>query len=308
MSGHISVMYNECMAALKPGEGKLIVDGTLGGGGHSKGILDAGCRLIGIDKDADAITRCRKKFSAYEGRFALIHDDFKNLSAILKELQVESIDGALLDLGVSSYQLDEEERGFSYSADAPLDMRMNRESEKDARTVLNTYSEDELRRILYEYGEEKFAPRIAKMIVERRPLSTTGELADIIKDAIPAAARRKGGNPSKRTFQAIRIEVNDELSGLERALNDYIDALSEDGVLAVISFHSLEDRIVKKVFRKAEDPCECPKDFPQCVCGKKAKGKAIPRKPVLPTAEETENNPRSRSAKLRIFVRGCRET
>ena len=304
MSGHISVMFDECMAGLNLSTGKLIVDGTLGGGGHTEGILKEGCKVIGIDKDSDAIERCRERLRYYSDRITLVRDDFKNITEILSALDVEKIDGAILDLGVSSYQLDERERGFSYSADAPLDMRMDKDAELSARTVVNEYEEERLKRILYEYGEEKFSARIAHSIVLNRPLETTGELAEIVKNAIPAAARRTGGNPSKRTFQAVRIEVNGELEGLEDAIGDYIDALAPGGVLAVISFHSLEDRAVKRAFRKAENPCTCPPDFPQCVCGKKPKGKASPRKPILPTAEETENNPRSKSAKLRLFVKG----
>lgn len=301
MTGHVSVLYEESLKALLPAEGKVMVDGTLGGGGHTEGLLRAGCRVVGIDKDAAAIERCRERLAPFGERISLVKDDFKHIKAVLDRLGIEKIDGALLDLGVSSYQLDEGERGFSYSKEAPLDMRMDRESGLSAYDVVNGYSASELRRIIFTYGEDKFAGRIAAAIVRNRPIETTTELSEIIKAAIPAAKRRTGGHPAKRTFQAIRIEVNGELEGLEQALQDYIDVLAPGGRLAVITFHSLEDRAVKQTFRTAENPCTCPPDYPQCVCGKKPKGRLVNRKPILPGEAELAHNPRSRSAKLRIF-------
>lgn len=301
MTGHVSVLYEESLKALLPAEGKVMVDGTLGGGGHTEGLLRAGCRVVGIDKDAAAIERCRERLAPFGERISLVKDDFKHIKAVLDRLGIEKIDGALLDLGVSSYQLDEGERGFSYSKEAPLDMRMDRESGLSAYDVVNGYSASELRRIIFTYGEDKFAGRIAAAMVRNRPIETTTELSEIIKAAIPAAKRRTGGHPAKRTFQAIRIEVNGELEGLEQALQDYIDVLAPGGRLAVITFHSLEDRAVKQTFRTAENPCTCPPDYPQCVCGKKPKGRLVNRKPILPGEAELAHNPRSRSAKLRIF-------
>ncbi len=301
MTGHVSVLYEESLKALLPAEGKVMVDGTLGGGGHTEGLLRAGCRVVGIDKDTAAIERCRERLAPFGERISLVKDDFKHIKAVLDRLGIEKIDGALLDLGVSSYQLDEGERGFSYSKEAPLDMRMDRESGLSAYDVVNGYSASELRRIIFTYGEDKFAGRIAAAMVRNRPIETTTELSEIIKAAIPAAKRRTGGHPAKRTFQAIRIEVNGELEGLEQALQDYIDVLAPGGRLAVITFHSLEDRAVKQTFRTAENPCTCPPDYPQCVCGKKPKGRLVNRKPILPGEAELAHNPRSRSAKLRIF-------
>ena len=301
MTGHVSVLYEESLKALLPAEGKVMVDGTLGGGGHTEGLLRAGYRVVGIDKDAAAIERCRERLAPFGEQISLVKDDFKHIKAVLDRLGIEKIDGALLDLGVSSYQLDEGERGFSYSKEAPLDMRMDRESGLSAYDVVNGYSASELRRIIFTYGEDKFAGRIAAAMVRNRPIETTTELSEIIKAAIPAAKRRTGGHPAKRTFQAIRIEVNGELEGLEQALQDYIDVLAPGGRLAVITFHSLEDRAVKQTFRTAENPCTCPPDYPQCVCGKKPKGRLVNRKPILPGEAELAHNPRSRSAKLRIF-------
>ena len=301
MTGHVSVLYEESLKALLPAEGKVMVDGTLGGGGHTEGLLRAGCRVVGIDKDAAAIERCRERLAPFGEQISLVKDDFKHIKAVLDRLGIEKIDGALLDLGVSSYQLDEGERGFSYSKEAPLDMRMDRESGLSAYDVVNGYSASELRRIIFTYGEDKFAGRIAAAMVRNRPIETTTELSEIIKAAIPAAKRRTGGHPAKRTFQAIRIEVNGELEGLEQALQDYIDVLAPGGRLAVITFHSLEDRAVKQTFRTAENPCTCPPDYPQCGCGKKPKGRLVNRKPILPGEAELAHNPRSRSAKLRIF-------
>ena len=272
MTGHVSVLYEESLKALLPAEGKVMVDGTLGGGGHTEGLLRAGYRVVGIDKDAAAIERCRERLAPFGEQISLVKDDFKHIKAVLDRLGIEKIDGALLDLGVSSYQLDEGERGFSYSKEAPLDMRMDRESGLSAYDVVNGYSASELRRIIFTYGEDKFAGRIAAAMVRNRPIETTTELSEIIKAAIPAAKRRTGGHPAKRTFQAIRIEVNGELEGLEQALQDYIDVLAPGGRLAVITFHSLEDRAVKQTFRTAENPCTCPPDYPQCVCGKSQRG------------------------------------
>lgn len=303
--GHIPVLYQETLEALNLGPGKTIVDGTLGGGGHASGILKAispGGRLIGIDRDAAAIKRCQKRLFEYQGITTFVHDNFKNVKQILSDLGIKQIDGAVLDLGVSSYQLDESERGFSYQNDAPLDMRMDQSSAFSAYNVVNEYSEEELCRMIKEYGEEKWAARIAKFIAEERrkkKIETTQQLTEIIKKAIPAAARREGPHPAKRTFQAIRIEVNGELTELSKALEDYVSVLGSGGRLAVIAFHSLEDRIVKQTFRKLFDPCECPKDFPVCVCGKVSQIKIITKKPILPGNEEQERNPRARSAKLR---------
>lgn len=301
MKGHISVLYQECLDALLLKPDKLMVDGTLGGGGHAEGMLQAGCRLIGIDKDGWALERCRERLSAYAARLQLVQDDFKNIRSILKRLDVTEVDGALLDLGVSSFQLDQQERGFSYTKEAPLDMRMDTNAPLSAYQVVNEYSEESLRRILFTYGEEKFAGRIAAAIVAKRPIETTVQLAEIIKEAIPAARRRTGGHPAKRSFQAIRIEVNGELEGLKQAVEDFIHVLRPGGRLAIITFHSLEDRAVKQAMKQAENPCICPPDFPKCVCGREPQGRCITRKPILPAAREIEENNRARSAKLRVF-------
>ncbi len=301
-TGHYSVLLDECMSALPLESGQVFVDGTLGGGGHSEAILQGSSgRLIAIDKDGQALERCEKRLAPYTGRFTLVRDDFKNIKQILRNLEIAAVDGALLDLGVSSFQFDEGERGFSYSKEAPLDMRMDKDSDLSAYDVVNTYDKKELARILFQFGEEKFAMRIAERIIASRPVSTTTELAEIVKEAIPAAKRRTGGHPAKRSFQAIRIEVNGELDHLSEAVEDFIDVLAPGGILAVITFHSLEDRAVKQAFKKAENPCTCPPDFPKCVCGKLPKGKIITRKPILPSGEEIEENLRSRSAKLRVF-------
>lgn len=303
---HIPVLYMETIDALCLENGQTIVDGTIGGGGHSQGILERimpDGRLVGIDKDTAAVRRCKKRLHALEKNILFVHDDFKNIKNILEENGIKEIDGAVLDLGVSSFQLDERERGFSYQKDAPLDMRMNQENELSAKEVVNEYTENELTHILREYGEEKWAARIAKFIAKARTdkaIETTGELAQIIKEAIPAGARREGPHPAKRSFQAIRIEVNGELKGLGDALEAYVQALRSGGRLAVITFHSLEDRIVKQTFKRLFDPCECPKDFPICVCGKKSQIKLVTRKPVVPAEKELNENPRARSAKLRV--------
>lgn len=301
---HISVLYEESIAALNVRNGGLYVDGTLGGGGHSYGILSgADCSLIGIDQDTEAISAASKRLKKFDGRFTAVNNNFCNIKSILAELNVSGIDGALLDIGVSSYQLDNPERGFSYMHDAPLDMRMNARGGKTARDVVNTYSVEELTRIFYEYGEERWSKRVAEFIAERRGerlVETTFELVDIIKAAIPQRARSEGGHPAKRIFQAIRIEVNDELEVLKKAIADFTDCLNKGGRLAIITFHSLEDRIVKQAFADKARGCICPKEFPVCVCGREPEIKIISRKPVLPSKEETERNPRSKSAKLRV--------
>lgn len=307
---HVSVMLWECIEGLDIKSGGVYVDGTAGGGGHSFEIasrLDGG-RLISIDRDSDAIAACGKRLSAFGDSVTLVHDNYRNLEAILQGLGINKIDGMLLDLGVSSHQIDTVERGFSYSASesAPLDMRMSRDDKLTAYEVVNGYSEGELRRILFDYGEEKFAARIAQRIVEAReisPITTTKELSDLVKSAVPAASVERGSHPAKRTFQAIRIEVNGELDGIEPALKAAISALKPGGRLAVITFHSLEDRIVKRVFTEAAKGCDCPPDFPVCVCGKKPILKQVNKKPITASAEELRENTRSKSAKLRIAER-----
>ena len=289
--------------AIKP-DG-IYVDGTCGGGGHSfeiAGRLTSG-RLIGIDQDEAAISAAGKRLSVYGERVTLVRNNFRHVSDVLDELGVTEINGILLDLGVSSYQLDTPERGFSYMADAPLDMRMDKRADKTAYDVVNGYAESDLRRILFDYGEERFAPRIASRIVEARekhPIETTGELVSIIKSAIPAAARDGGHHPAKRSFQAIRIEVNAELDVIRPALEAAMERLAPGGRMAVITFHSLEDRIVKETFAAMASGCTCPRGLPVCVCGKKPSVKVITRKPILPDEEELADNPRSRSAKLRV--------
>ena len=303
---HVSVLLNECIDGLDIKENGIYVDGTLGGAGHSSEIvkkLTTG-RLIGIDQDMNAINAATKRLEPYKDRVTLVHDNFSNVKAVFKELGIEKADGFLLDIGVSSHQLDEAERGFSYMQDAPLDMRMNSENSFSAYNVVNEYSEEEINRVIYEYGEERWAKRIAQFIVEARkekPIETTFELVDIIKKAVPKGARKDGPHPAKRTFQAIRIEVNGELEILERTIDDMTELLNPGGRLCIITFHSLEDRIVKNAFRKQENPCTCPPEFPVCICGKKKLAKVITRKPILPSDEELEENHRSRSAKLRIL-------
>ena len=302
---HFSVMLKETVDSLKAENGGVFVDGTMGGGGHSYEILSRSdnSRLIGIDQDKEAIAAATKRLENFKGRFTSVNKNFSEIKNILDELGIDKIDGAVLDLGVSSYQLDNGERGFSYMHDAPLDMRMNRDNPLSAYEVVNDYSIEELTRIFYEYGEENWSKRIAEFIEERRkivPVKTTGELVDIIKAAIPKKARMEGSHPAKRIFQAIRIEVNGELKILKRAIEDFLDVLSPGGRLSVITFHSLEDRIVKNVFAEYAKGCICPKEFPVCVCGKKPEVKLITRKPILPSDEELEVNSRSKSAKLRI--------
>jgi 16S rRNA (cytosine1402-N4)-methyltransferase len=302
---HKPVMPFEVIDGLNIKENGIYVDGTLGGGGHGELILKAaeGTRLIGIDKDIDAVNHCKNKFSEYGGRVTIVQDDFYNIKNILRELNVNKVDGALLDLGVSSFQLDNYERGFSYRAENfPLDMRMDRRQSLTAKDVVNGYSEKELIKILRDYGEEKFAASIARNIIRARAekeISTCGELSEIIYKSIPAAARRTGGNPSKRTFQAIRIEVNGELKSLE-AIENFIGALNKGGRLCVITFHSLEDRIVKLKFNELATGCVCPPKTPVCVCGHKAEIKKISNKPICASEKEKAENPRSASAKLRI--------
>ena len=303
---HISVLLNECIDNLNITPDGIYVDGTMGGGGHSLEIakrLTTG-RLICIDQDPNAHEAAGKRLAEYKDRITFVRDNFGNIANILDSLGIEKIDGMLLDIGVSSHQLDEAERGFSYQQDAPLDMRMNQDRPFSAYDVVNGYDEDELDRVIFTYGEERWARRIAQFIVKEReakPIETTGELVDIIKKAVPKGARKDGPHPAKRTFQAIRIEVNGELEVLQRAIDDVAARLAVGGRLCIITFHSLEDRIVKEAFRKQENPCICPPQFPVCVCGKKPLGRVITRKPILPSKEELEENPRSRSAKLRVL-------
>ncbi|MCY6354031.1 16S rRNA (cytosine(1402)-N(4))-methyltransferase RsmH [Clostridium sp. ZS2-4] len=301
---HISVLLNEVIESLNIKEDGIYVDCTLGGAGHSSEILkrlsNKG-RLIGIDQDTNALQAAKEKLKDYEN-VTYVHDNFYNIDSILKELKIDKVDGILMDLGVSSYQLDTAERGFSYMKDAPLDMRMNREKGFSAYNVINEYSVSELFRIMRDYGEEKFAKRIADFIVRAReikPIETTLELVDIIRAAIPARFQ-KGGHPAKRTFQAIRIEVNSELTILDKAVGDSINNLNKNGRLSIITFHSLEDRIIKNKFKDLENPCTCPKEFPICICGKTPIVKVITKKPIEPTDEEKEINSRSKSAKLRV--------
>lgn len=303
---HISILLNECLEGLNIKENGIYVDGTLGGAGHSSEILkklsNEG-RLIGIDQDTDALKAAKERLENYSN-VTFVHSNFSSIENVLNNLNIDGVDGILMDLGVSSYQLDEGERGFSYMKDAPLDMRMNRDNDFSAYNVINEYSEEDLYRIIRDYGEEKFARRIASFIVENRQeknIETTLELVEIIKSAIPAKARREGPHPAKRTFQAIRIEVNSELSILNKTIEDGVGKLNKGGRMAIITFHSLEDRIVKNKFRDLAVSCRCPKEFPVCVCGEKAKVKVISRKAIEPTKEEVDINPRSRSAKLRVI-------
>ena len=306
---HQSVLLSECMESLNIRPDGIYVDGTLGGGGHSyeicRRLSDKG-RLIGIDQDEAAIEAARARLGEFKDKVTIIRSNYCNMKAELTKLHITAVDGILLDLGVSSYQLDNAERGFTYREDAPLDMRMDQRNALSAYEVVNDYSEENLSRILHEYGEERFARKIAHNICVSRqqaPIRTTGELIEIIKRSIPAKIRATGGHPAKRTFQAIRIEVNQELTVLSESLDGMIDLLNDGGRLCVITFHSLEDRIVKNIFRKNEHPCTCPPEFPVCVCGKKSKGTVVTRKPILPGEEEMETNPRSKSAKLRVFER-----
>ena len=302
---HVSVLLQECLDGLNIKPDGIYVDGTLGGAGHSSQIakrLTTG-RLIGIDRDTVALHAAGERLASYKDNVTLVHSNFCEMAQVLKDLEIPGVDGILLDLGVSSPQLDDGERGFSYMADAPLDMRMNREDPLTAHVVVNTWPQEELKRILYTYGEERYAPQIASAICRRREektIDTTLELVDVIRSAMPAAALREKQHPAKRSFQAIRIAVNDELGSVERVLRDAVDLLNPGGRLAIITFHSLEDRIVKTAMAEAAKGCTCPSHFPVCVCGKKPKVKLISRKPIVASQEELDVNPRSRSAKLRV--------
>ncbi len=303
---HEPVLLEQTIQGLHIQSQGIYVDGTLGGAGHSSVIcahLNPQGRLIGIDRDTDALQAASQRLATVDCETTFVHDNYANIKAILKRLGVEQIQGALLDLGVSSYQLDDPARGFSYMKEAPLDMRMNRDDKLTAYDVVNHYDENKLAYIIKAYGEERFAGRIARAIVRAReesPLETSTELVDVIKGAIPAKARREGPHPAKRTFQALRIEVNNELGLLEQACHDFLDVLAPGGRLCVISFHSLEDRIVKNVFNQRANPCQCPSDFPVCVCGKVGDIEKVKGKPITASEEELERNPRARSAKLRV--------
>ena len=302
---HVSVLLEECIEGLNIKPDGIYVDGTLGGAGHSSRIaalLTTG-RHIGIDRDPVALKAAGERLKPYEDRVTLVHSNFCEIRSVLDDLDIEGVDGILLDLGVSSPQLDDGQRGFSYMADAPLDMRMNSQESLSAYEVVNSWSFEELKKILYEYGEERYAPKIASAICARReqkPIETTLELVDIIRSAMPAAALREKQHPAKRSFQAIRIAVNDELNSVAKVMEDAIPKLNPGGRLAVITFHSLEDRIVKNAMANAAKGCTCPPNFPVCVCGKKPQVKLITRKPIVSGEEELERNPRARSAKLRI--------
>jgi len=302
---HISVLLEECLEGLDIKPDGIYVDGTLGGAGHSSQIakrLTTG-RLIGIDRDTVALEAARQRLEPYADRVTLVHSNFCDIAQVLADLQIPGVDGILLDLGVSSPQLDDAQRGFSYMADAPLDMRMNAQDSLDAWTVVNTWSQEELKRILYTYGEERYAPQIAAAICRRREeknIDTTLELVDVIRSAMPASALREKQHPAKRSFQAIRIAVNDELGAVEQVMEDAQKLLNPGGRLAVITFHSLEDRIVKTAMAAQAKGCTCPPSFPVCVCGNQPKVKLISRKPIVASPEELEVNPRSRSAKLRV--------
>ena len=305
---HTSVLLEEAVESLRVSPDGIYVDGTLGGGGHSFEIarrLSKGGRLIGIDQDAAAVEAAGKRLGEFGNKVIIIRANYAQMVGKLGELGIPSVDGILLDLGVSSNQLDDAQRGFTYREEnAPLDMRMDQRNPLTAREVVNTWTVQDLTRILREYGEERYAVRIAQRIEAERkhkPIETTGELTQIIKAAIPAKARAEGRHPARRAFQAIRIEVNGELRVLEESLNDMISILNPGGRICIITFHSLEDRIVKEAFRTAENPCICPPGFPVCVCGRKSRGRVITRRPILPSEEEMERNPRSKSAKLRVF-------
>ena len=306
---HKSVLLYETVDQLNIKPDGIYVDGTLGGGGHSYEIAsrlsDKG-RLIGIDQDEDAIKAASERLKPFMDRVTIVRNNYCNMDKVLDELSIDKVDGIMLDLGVSSYQLDTAERGFTYNVDAKLDMRMDQRQEVTARDIVNDYSEYDLYRIIRDYGEDRFAKNIAKHIVaarQKKPIETTFELNEIIKAAIPMKVRATGGHPSKRTYQAIRIELNRELEVLENSIDMMIDRLNKGGRLCMITFHSLEDRIVKVRYKNNENPCTCPPSFPTCVCGKKSKGKVITRKPIIPSEEELEENSRSKSSKLRVFER-----
>ena len=304
---HKSVLLEETVDSLNVKPGGIYVDGTLGGGGHSLEIckrLNGQGRLIGIDQDQDAINAATKRLEEYKDLVTIVRSNYEEIADVLRSLDIESVDGIVLDLGVSSYQLDDAERGFSYMADAPLDMRMDQRNSKTAKDIVNEYSEMELYRVIRDYGEDKFAKNIAKNIVkarEEKEIETTFELRDIIEKSIPKKFKVKGGHPAKRTFQAIRIELNRELDVLQGTIDTMIELLNDEGRLSIITFHSLEDRIVKSRFKTNENPCICPPEFPVCVCGRVSKGKVITRKPILPSPKEMEDNSRAKSAKLRVF-------
>ena len=306
---HKSVLLYETVDQFNIKPDGIYVDGTLGGGGHSYEIAsrlsDKG-RLIGIDQDEDAIKAASERLKPFMDRVTIVRNNYCNMDKVLDELSIDKVDGIMLDLGVSSYQLDTAERGFTYNVDAKLDMRMDQRQEVTARDIVNDYSEYDLYRIIRDYGEDRFAKNIAKHIVaarQKKPIETTFELNEIIKAAIPMKVRATGGHPSKRTYQAIRIELNRELEVLENSIDMMIDRLNKEGRLCIITFHSLEDRIVKVRYKNNENPCTCPPSFPTCVCGKKSKGKVITRKPIIPSEEELEENSRSKSSKLRVFER-----
>ena len=306
---HTTVLLHETVDGLNVRPDGIYVDATLGGGGHASEVcrrLSGTGRLIGIDQDADAIEAAGRRLEGFGEKVTIIRSNYRDMKPELHKLGIDGVDGITLDLGVSSYQLDTADRGFSYRMDAPLDMRMDQRQKMTARDIINGYSEAELFRVIRDYGEDRFAKNIAKHIVaerEKKPIETTGQLNEIIRHAIPMKIQKTGGHPSNRTFQAIRIELNHELEVLRDSLDEMIDMLHPGGRICVITFHSLEDRIVKSAFRRNENPCTCPSHFPVCVCGKVSKGKVITRKPILPSEEEMESNPRSKSAKLRIFER-----
>ena len=308
--GHTSVLLHETIDSLKVKPEGIYVDGTLGGGGHAYELLSRlgpQGRLIGIDQDGEAIEAAGERLKEFKDQVTIVRSNYVNTPQVLRDLGIDRVDGIYLDLGVSSYQLDTPERGFTYREDAPLDMRMDQRGEITAADILNNSSQQELYRIIRDYGEEKFAANIAKHIVrmrEERPFETTGQLIEAVKAAIPARVRATGGHPAKQTYQAIRIALNGELYVLEKSIDEMIQLLNPGGRLAIITFHSLEDRIVKNKFRENEHPCICPPDFPVCVCGRKSRGRVITRKPILPSQEETETNRRAKSAKLRVFERG----
>ena len=306
---HVSVLLHETVDGLNVRPDGTYVDATLGGGGHAFEVcsrLNDKGRFIGIDQDADAIEAAGKRLAGFGEKVTIIRSNYRDMKPRLHDIGVDKVDGIVIDLGVSSYQLDTAERGFSYRADAPLDMRMDQRQKTTARDIDNSYSEAELYRVIRDYGEDRFAKNIAKHIAaerEKGPIETTGQLNEIIRHAIPMKIQKTSGHPSKRTFQAIRIELNHELDVLKDSLDDMIDMLNPGGRICIITFHSLEDRIVKSLFRKSENPCTCPSHFPVCVCGRTPKGRVVTRKPILPSEEETQSNSRSKSAKLRIFER-----
>ena len=309
MFEHKSVLLEETIESLNIKPDGIYVDGTLGGGGHALEVckrLGEHGKMIGIDQDADAIEAATERLIGYKDKVIIVRSNYENIRTVLQDLGIRKVDGIYLDLGVSSYQLDTADRGFTYREDAPLDMRMDQRKEETAADIVNTYSEFDLYRIIRDYGEDKFAKNIAKHIVKAReehPIETTGQLIEIIKAAIPMKVRAVGGHPAKKTFQAIRIELNHELEVLNNSIDTMIELLNPGGRLSIITFHSLEDRIVKTRFRNNENPCTCPPDFPVCVCGKESRGRVVTRKPIVPSGEEMEENKRSKSSKLRVFER-----